>query len=203
MKSHPLGKIAHHLSQAAQRKSLLSPLVFMTDPKRIKDLPAQIACLPKGCAVIYRHFGDPQRTTIAGLLRQYTKSNGQQLLIGGGDIELANNIEADGVHFRRSANLHGPIIYRKTHRKKIITMAGLKTGHYHNELSCLDGLLISSIFPSQSPSSGPPIGTKALAKLCQTLDVPIFALGGITPKTAPQLLGTGVYGLAAIDGFKF
>jgi len=202
MKSHPLGKIAYQLRSTAARQSRLSPLVFMTDPQRIKDLPQTISRLPKGCAIIYRHFGESRRHITAALLRQVTYEQEQQLLIGGGDIDLARSVKADGVHFKRDASLLGPINMRRLDQDMIITMAGIKTGRYGAPLSCLDGVFISSVFPSQSPSAGRPIGTKQLRGICKKLDVPIFALGGITQNTAPKLLGSGVYGLAAIDGFK-
>jgi len=81
-------------------------------------------------------------------------------------------------------------------------MAGIKSGAYSSELSVLDGLLISSVFPSQSPSAGTPIGVDKLSAQIQTLDCPVFALGGINERTAPDLIGTGAYGLAGIRGFS-
>jgi thiamine-phosphate pyrophosphorylase len=202
MKSHPLGKIACQLRAAAACPSRLSPLVFMSDPKRVTDLPKQLASLPPGCAVIYRHFGEPRRLITAKILRRITISRGQQLLIGGGDVALAEKVKADGVHFRRDAALKGPMKLRQDQPHLIITMAGLKSGDYSAPLSFLDGLFISSIFPSQSPSAGPPIGIENLAKLSQNLKAPIFALGGVTPKTAPDLLKAHISGFAAIDGFR-
>jgi len=201
MKSHPLGKFACQLQSRAAQQSRLSPLVFMTDPQRVKDLPHTAARLPKGCAIIYRHFGDPKRHITAALLRRITYEQEQQLLIGGGDIDLARHVKADGVHFKRDPLLSGPIKMRRLYQDMIITMAGLKKGSYRAPLSCLDGLFISSIFTSQSPSAGRPIGTDRLKHICETLNVPIFALGGITQNTAAKLLGSGAYGLAAINGF--
>ena len=172
----------------------------MTDPERVSDLPTAIGHLPRGCAVIYRHFGATNRKVAARLLREATQSAGQQLLIGGGDVELALSIGADGVHFKRDAELIGPLTLREQHPNMLITMAGLKDGSYHAPLTCLDGLFISSIFPSGSPSAGEPIGTDRLKAICAELSVPVFALGGVTPKTAPRLRGTGVSGFAAIGG---
>ena len=202
LKSHALGRAAQNLRETCRHKSRLSPLVFMSDPARTGDVTEAVAGLPKGCALIYRHFGEGRRAIIARALRQVTHDNAQQLLIGGGDVELAMAVKADGVHFKRDAALSGPHKLRAENKQIIITMAGLKTGKYRASLSCLDGLFISSIFPSQSPSAGEAIGTEALKARCEVLPVPIFALGGITAKTAPQLLGSGASGLAAIDGFR-
>ncbi len=174
----------------------LSPLVFMTDPARVAD-PVSIARrLPEGCAIIYRHFGDPKH---AKTLREITRTRHQQLLIGN-DPNLAEAIDADGVHFPRDADLAGPITWRAKHPDWIITMAGLKTGEYHAPLHSLDALILSSVFPSRSPSAGEPIGVTALKSRAARLPVPIIALGGIDAGTAPILRGTGVTGLAAIGG---
>ena len=79
-------------------------------------------------------------------------------------------------------------------------MAGLKSGAYLAPLDSLDALFISSLFPSQSPSAGTPIGIDAFHQSVRALPVPLFALGGITAGTALQLIGSGGAGLAAIGG---
>ena len=178
----------------------LSPLVFMTDPLRIdgrmETIVDVVAGLPDGCAVIYRHFGDSKE---AEALRTLTQKQGRQLLIGN-DPELAVELGADGVHFSRDETLGGPIKWRALKPDWILTMAGLKSGAYLAPLDSLDALFISSIFPSQSPSAGTPIGAEALRRRAQALPVPLFALGGIEPGTAAQLIETGAAGLAAIGG---
>lgn len=177
-------------------QSRLSPLVFMTDPKRMDDPAAIAARLPRGGCVVYRHFDDPKD---AQSLRDITSHREQQLLIGN-DVELAEAINADGVHFSRDPYLIGPIAARAKHPDWIITMAGLKMGDYLAPLDSLDGLFISSIFPSRSPSAGTPIGIEELKSRTARLPVPVIALGGVEAGTALDLLETGAAGLAAIGG---
>ena len=45
-------------------------LYFMTDPARVADPLAAIRHLPAGTAVIYRHFGAPDRARMARRLAQ-------------------------------------------------------------------------------------------------------------------------------------
>lgn len=168
----------------------------MTDPARAPDPVAVASRLPQGAAIIYRHFGAPEH---AQALREITRSRNQQLLIGN-DPRLAESVGADGVHFARDEYLSGPINWRAEHPEWIITMAGLKSGVYLAPLDSLDALFISSVFPSRSPSAGPPIRIAALKTRAQRLPVPIIALGGIDASTAPLLIGTKVIGLAAIEG---
>ena len=171
-------------------------MVFMTDPARVDNLRETVRQLPADCAVIYRHFGDPKD---AADLRDLTTKQGRQFLIGN-DPELADRIGADGVHFSRDANLRGPLTWRAARPDWIITMAGLKDGAYLAPLAPLDALFISPIFASHSPSAGTPIGPRALQDRGARLPVPVYALGGVDAGTAPQLLGRGAAGIAAIEG---
>lgn len=174
----------------------LSPLVFMTDPKRTKSLVETVRRLPKGCAVIYRHFGEPSE---AQALRDLTTEQGRQFLIGN-DPKLAEEVGADGVHFKRDAELRGPIKWRAKHPDWMLTMAGLKDGAYLAPLKSLDALFVSSVFPSRSPTAGMAIGVDALKDRAARLPVLVFALGGIDAGTAPELIGSRAAGLAAIEG---
>ena len=79
-------------------------------------------------------------------------------------------------------------------------MAGLKSGDYLGGFDPLDALFISSIFPSKSPSAGEAIGIEALTDRAARLPLPLYALGGVSAGTAYDLIGSGVSGLAAIDG---
>lgn len=188
---------ATKLYDARSMASRLSPYIFMTDPARVKDIESAAKKLPRGAALIFRHFGKDDHRSQAQHLRQVTFHYGLQFLIGD-DPSLAIAVGADGVHFRRDANLAEPMLWRKRCPDWVISMAGIKSGDYIGGLSVLDGLLVSSVFPSQSPSAGEPLGMKRFSKIAGVLPVPIFALGGVNKKTAPKLIGSGAAGLAGI-----
>ena len=190
-----VGDVAQRLRETGP-SCRLSPLVFMTDPNRVTDPVKTVSHLPKGTAIIYRHFGSPDH---ARDLRDLTREREQQLLIGN-DPELAKNIEADGVHFSRDATLAGPKLWRDKEPDWIITMAGLKSGDYLGGFEPLDALFVSAIFPSKSSSAGEAIGIEALTDRAARLPLPLYALGGVSAGTAYDLIGSGVSGLAAIDG---
>lgn len=195
-----MAQAAQNLFENRAHKTVLSPFVFMTDPQRALDPIAAAKNLPKGTAVIYRHFGHENHERVAEQLRGVTFEKDQQFLIGH-DPELAMKVGADGVHFRRDEALRAPMIWRQRCPDWIISMAGLKGAQtYSGDLSVLDGLFISSVFYSKSPSAGDPIGVDVLKKICDDLEVPVFALGGVKPSTAPKLIESGAAGLAGIDG---
>ncbi len=173
----------------------------MSDPDRTPDIISAAKSLPKGAALIYRHFGKAGHTEEARELREITAQRKIQFLIGH-DTELAETIGADGVHFRRDGELALPREWRARRPDWLITMAGLKQGSYWGDLALLDGLFISSVFPSNSPSAGAPIGIPSFTDMADRLNAPIIALGGIKPSNAHQLLGTGAAGIAGVEGFK-
>ena len=189
----------------------LSPLVMLSDPQVHKDVIAAANNMPKGAAIIYRHFGAPRRAEIAAELRQISFARGQQLLIGN-DPALAIGCGADGVHFTRDAALTAPMLWRARCPDWLISMAGIKqidefstSGEgdyidYSGDLCVLDGLMVSSVFASDSPSAGRPIGVSKLLSIAAVLGAPIYALGGVNGRTAEALDGCGLSGIAGRFG---
>ncbi len=172
----------------------------MADPARIADVLSAAQALLEGATLIYRHFGKEGRAAEAKALRHITFERRQQFLIGN-DPDLAIEVGADGVHFRRDAAVRDPALWRTRCPDWLITMAGIKAGDYRGGLDVLDGLFVSPVFDSQSPSAGDPIGLKRFSNSVKTLKAPVFALGGITAANAHELAGSGAAGLAGISGF--
>jgi len=198
--SSKLVRAAKKLEAGRPYASRLSPLVFMTDPARVPDVRAAVAAVPQGAAIIYRHFGKTDRQAEAQALRQITFARGQQFLIGN-DPVLAKNTGADGVHFKRDKSLKDPAALRAICPDMVITMAGLKgVQDYSRDVSCLDGLFISSVFASQSPSAGASITITTITDACRDLNCPVFALGGITAYNIDNLIDNGIAGAGLIEG---
>jgi thiamine-phosphate pyrophosphorylase len=174
--------------------SRLPRVLVMTDP-RAPD--PDLRLWPGPVALIYRHFGAEDRLKQAQVWRQHTFAGGHHLLIGD-DTDLAIQVGADGVHFRRDAALAAPALWRRRCPGWLISMAGIKEGTYSGDLSVLDGLLVSSVFKSRSPSAGTPIGAEGLRQQTQ-LDAPLFALGGIHADTINQLSDLPIAGVAGVS----
>lgn len=194
-----MASVATKLYAARTRPTPLAPLILMSDPTRMGDPVAAVRQWPMGAAVIYRHFGKADRHMEALRLRAITFERGQQLLIGA-DPDLAIRVGADGVHFRRDNALILPALWRQRCPDWIITMAGVKDGSgYQRELSVLDGLFVSSVFDSQSPSAGSAIGVGGLRAAIDQQDVPIIALGGVNVSNCSRLVGSGAAGIAGVS----
>lgn len=62
-----------------------------------------------------------------------------------------------------------------------------------------DYLGVGACFPSPTKPNAVGITREALAAICAAVDLPVVAIGGITPQNAGQLRGTGIAGLAVVS----
>lgn len=66
-----------------------------------------------------------------------------------------------------------------------------------------DYIYFSPIYMTPSKANyGPPQGVERLARICSAVDIPVLAIGGITPENAPECLRGGAAGVAAIRLFQ-
>ena len=64
-----------------------------------------------------------------------------------------------------------------------------------------DFVTYSPIYPTTSkPGYGPVVGIAGLAKVAEGVNLPVFALGGITPARGAECLATGAFGVAVMSG---
>ena len=62
-----------------------------------------------------------------------------------------------------------------------------------------DYLVLGPIFATPAKAAyGPPLGPAVLRKVAESVDLPVWAIGGITPATAAELRGIPIAGVAAI-----
>ena len=184
------------LGRRARCGKALPRLLVFTDPVRTPDVEALAAILGPGQALVYRAYGAPESEAVARRLLRLARQRGFLLLIGA-DYRLAARIGAHGVHLpERLAHLaprargQGRIVTAAAHSPRALRAKGL------------DAVVLSAIFPSASPSAGPPIGALKLALLVRRDASPVYALGGVTAHTVPALLRTGIIGLAGISAFR-
>lgn len=183
------------------RSRALPHLWLMTDPDRLPDPVRTALTLPRGSGIIYRSFGRPQAMAEALALARLARQRGLTFLIGADD-DLARLVGANGVHLpermmgrakRLRARHPNWVITTAAHSPRAIAKAA-RLG--------LDAALVSPVFISQSPSAGRPLGQTRVALWISGTRMPVIALGGIGHKNARLLAGTGVWGIAAIDGLR-
>jgi thiamine-phosphate pyrophosphorylase len=203
--------MAHPQPQAAIRRKLLAAArlgkpararngqalpraFFLTDPDRTPNLLAIVAKLPHGFGVIYRHFGAANRYTVGMQLARACRQRGLVLLVSA-DSALAARIGAHGVHWPE-ARLAG---VRLRHPRFIETATAHSPAAVARARRLgVDAAIVSTAFPSRSPSAGKALGPLRFRLIARSAGLPVYALGGITAQTAARAM-SGAAGWAAID----
>ncbi|HEX8471612.1 MAG TPA: thiamine phosphate synthase [Brevundimonas sp.] len=191
---------AEGLARAAHRVSAraLPPLLFFTDPERTPEPWRTAERLPEGAGVVYRHFGATDAGATARRLKDITVERGLILLIGL-DADLAEAVQADGVHLPERA-LDQATSLRARRPDWILTGAAhsIDTTLASKDL---DAVILSPIFPAGGASAvKPSLGIEAL--IAVSARRPVYALGGVGPKTVGALASTGACGIAGVDAIQ-
>lgn len=181
--------------RGAVRKDL-PRILFLTDPERTPDIAMVAARLPKGAAVVFRAFGATDAEAQARALRELTRRLGLRLLIGA-DAGLARRVRADGVHLPERL-AHQALPLRRARPSWIITVAAHSVRAARRAPGA-DAVVLSTAFPSASPSAGRALGPIRLAMALQAGGRPAYALGGISEVTAGRLSDLPLAGLAAVS----
>ena len=175
----------------------MAPLLFFTDPERTPRPWETAARMPPGSGVVYRGFGRPEALAEALRLRAVTRDRGMTLLIGR-DADLADRVEADGLHLPETA-------LSAAYALSGVRPDWILTGAVHSVETALrardlDAVILSPIFPAGGASaSKPALGVEAI-RMAATGPSPLLALGGVTLDNAEALRGTRCCGFAAIGG---
>jgi len=181
----------------------LPRLIAMTDPDRESDPVALIERLPAAAAVIFRHYGNPDRDHLAAVGMAAANRRGVYFLVAD-DVRLAGRIGADGVHFpehriRRRDRRVGtalsrfPLVTAAAHSRRAALAA---------EWAGVDAVILSPVFPTPSHPERAAMGPLRFALAAFDMRVPVYALGGVKAANAGRLAAAGAYGLAGIGLFS-
>jgi thiamine-phosphate pyrophosphorylase len=134
-----------------------------------------------------------ERRHMAERLRVITNDCGAKLSISR-DTALAVDIGADGVHVQKAMDVSG--IRAQLPKGWIgVSAHNLAEVRTAKEVGA-DYVTLSPIFPTESkPGYGPPLGLESIREAAK-IGIPIFALGGVTPRSAHACIEAGAHGLA-------
>ncbi|HET6971515.1 MAG TPA: thiamine phosphate synthase [Phenylobacterium sp.] len=165
---------------------------------RTPDPEGVARTLPRGAAIVYRHFGAPDAEAVARRLLAIARSRRLTLLIGR-DAALAARIGAGGVHLPQRL-AHRAQALKRARPDWIVTAAAHSLAAARRRGP--DAVVVSTALPSRSASAGRPLGPVRLARLARLAGQPVYALGGVTNETARRLVDAGLVGLAAVEGLS-
>ena len=103
------------------------------------------------------------------------------------------------------AGTHG-VHYKRENSRMLSLSEGYAGISAHSTDGCknaerngFDYVFISPVFPTKSHPGEASLGLEKLSKICASVNIPVFALGGITEKTIPACLAAGAHGTASIS----
>lgn len=188
------------------KSQALRGLYAITDPQLCPDytLPDQVEqALSGGCRLIQFRDKRPDRAlrrTLAARLLASCRRH-QALLIINDDVELAQEIGADGVHLGK----HDPD--PRSARARLGDEALIGASCYNRldlALSAaaqgVDYVAFGRFFPSRSKPDAVQAEPELLKRAREVIDLPLVAIGGITPENSAPLITAGADMLAVIHG---
>ena len=192
--------LARAAAAVSPPKKPLPPLLFFTDPMRTPRPWETAARLPAGAGLVFRHFGAADALETGLRLRAATRDARVRLLVGL-DADLAERIEADGVHLPERAL---SAAYALSGRRP----NWLLTGAAHSlevvkSVRDLDALILSPVFPAGGASAAKTaLGVEGFKALAALAPCPAYALGGINAANASALIESGACGIAGVDAVQ-
>ncbi len=179
----------------------LPRILVITDRNQVRTTVENVVraiCTEAGCTWILlrdRDLPPLERRHMAQRLLEATKGCNAKLSISS-DPQLAADVGADGVHLQRVSDIDGvrALLPRgwigvSAHSVPEVRLAKEQGADY---------VTLSPIFPTESkPGYGPPLGLETIRDASE-IGIPIFALGGVTPRSGFSCVEAGAYGFAVM-----
>lgn len=177
----------------------LPALLVLTDRRQAGAglVPTVVAAAEGGARAVVLREKDlprPDRRELGLALRAVLDPYGATLLVAGPDVDLAEELGAEGVHLAAGdlwpSGRRPPIVGRSCHGAVEVQRAADEAADY---------VTVSPVFASSSkPGYGPALTLAGLAELAASTEVAVFALGGVTASSAGACLAAGAAGVAAM-----
>lgn len=168
------------------------PTITVTDTRRTPDPAAMAMRLPRGGAMILRHYDASNREILAQRISAICQQRGLTLLVAG-DWRLAAAVKADGLHLPEGLARHGVLAPALLWRRRcgaFLTTAA----HGRNALTVAarlraDAALLSPVFPTASHPGDRTLGPWRTSLWARKAAIPILALGGMNQRKMRRLAG--------------
>ena len=115
------------------------------------------------------------------------------------DVELAKEINADGVHVGQS-DTEALDARKMLGDDKIIGVSAQTVEQAMlAEKHGADYLGVGAVFPTGSKDDADDVSYETLKAICGAVSIPVVAIGGITQENVAKLAGSGICGVAVIS----
>ena len=115
------------------------------------------------------------------------------------NVELAVEIEADGVHVGQH-DMEAGEVRRKIGPDKILGVSAQTVEQaLKAQAAGADYLGVGAVFPTGTKDDADAVSLDTLKAICQAVDIPVVAIGGIKESNIQALKGSGICGVAVVS----
>ena len=115
------------------------------------------------------------------------------------NVELAVEIEADGVHVGQH-DMEAGQVRRKIGPDKILGVSAQTVEQaLKAQAAGADYLGVGAVFPTGTKDDADAVSLDTLKAICQAVDIPVVAIGGIKESNIQALKGSGICGVAVVS----
>lgn len=115
------------------------------------------------------------------------------------NVELAIKTDADGVHVGQS-DMEAGLVRERLGRDKIIGVSAQTVAQaVLAEQQGADYLGVGAIFSTKSKADADEVSLAVLKEICESVRIPVVAIGGIGTENGMELSGSGISGIAVIS----
>jgi thiamine-phosphate pyrophosphorylase len=179
------------------------PVLLITDRKQARGNIIDIAeaAFAAGCRWVSLREKDLPKTEQAALLRELltrAKPFGARVIVHSDSLVVSRETCSDGVHLPAGGD---PAAARRVLGKEaLIGLSVHSAGEARSvDAAFVDYVVAGPVFATASkPGYGPALGSEGLALIVEASSVPVIAIGGITPETAPDCTTSGALGIAVM-----
>mgnify|MGYP000370610413 CR=1 FL=1 len=115
------------------------------------------------------------------------------------NVEIAAKMDADGVHVGQSDMEAGDVRAKLGPDKIIGVSAQTVEQAILAEQRGADYLGVGAMYPTGTKKDATAVTPEVLSEICQAVDIPVVAIGGINKDRLEPLKGTGVDGVAVVS----
>lgn len=179
-------------------------LYAVTDSGRLPGvtLAQQVEGVLKGGATMVqlreKHLSHEQFLAEALEIKALCRRYGVPFLIND-DVDLALEVDADGVHVGQEDMEAGRARQRLGPDKIIGVSAHNVVEALRAQAAGADYLGAGAVFPTGTKGDVTALSYEALRDICQSVTIPVVAIGGIGPDNISALAGSGIRGVAVVS----
>lgn len=180
-------------------------LYAVTDRKWLQDgqtLAGQVEqAILGGVTVVQlreKHASAAEFLALAQEVKQVTDRYQVPLIIND-NLEVALAVDAAGIHVGQE-DLAAAAVRQKIGDKKIVGVSAQTVEQaLAAEQAGADYLGVGAVFPTSSKDDAVEVDFATLQAICQAVQIPVVAIGGITVQNMTALQGSGIVGVAVIS----